>query len=220
MTIGLIAAMDKEIKKYQELFTLKSLDSKFPIYEGNCQNHRILLCVSGIGKVNAAIITEYLIEHYQIDIIINSGCCGSLTEQGKILDTILASFVTYHDFNPLRIMESCVPNKGRITTDKTLMELAQRILKEQNISYLVGGITSGDCFVTSSKMRDEIFSKTNCIGVDMESTSIGHACSLNKVPFLIIRTISDFADGIEEQEEKAASISALLVKELINNLSN
>ena len=64
-------------------------------------------------------------------------------------------------------------------------------------------------------MRDNIYNRTGCIAVDMESASIAHTASKNQIPFLIIRSISDFADGIDEQEEKAASISATITYKLI-----
>lgn len=215
MTIGIICAMDKEILKYKEVFNLELKNEKLAIYEGNYQDKKIILALSGIGKVNAAINTQYLIDTYKLDYIINSGCCGSLIEEGNVLDTILVNYATYHDFTPLRIMESCVPNNGKIEVDSYLFNLTENILKENNIIYKVGGIASGDCFVTDNIMRDNIYNRTGCIAVDMESASIAHTASKNQIPFLIIRSISDFADGIDEQEEKAASISATITYKLI-----
>lgn len=218
MTIGIICAMEKEIKKYQEVFDLELKNEKLSIYEGTYQDKKIILALSGIGKVNAAINTQYLIDTYQLDYIINSGCCGSLVESVKVLDTILVSYATYHDFTPLRIMESCVPDNGKIKVDEKMFQLTENILKENHISYKIGGIASGDCFVTSSTMRDDIYERTGCIAVDMESASISHTVSKNNIPFLIIRSISDFADGTVEQEEKAARIAANITHELINRI--
>lgn len=217
MTIGIIAAMDKEIKKYQEIFDLTKTNNQLDIYEGVYENKKIILCLSGIGKVNAAITTQYLIDTYHPNYIINSGCAGSLIKSVKVLDTILVDYACYHDFTPIRIMKSCTPDNGKIKTDQELLNKAKTILEEKEVIYHIGGITSGDCFVTSSEMRDDIYSRTNALAVDMESASIGHTAKKNNIPFLIIRSISDFADGIEEQEEQAANISALLVKEIISN---
>ena len=218
MTIGIIAAMEKEIKKYQEIFDLTKTNNQLDIYEGNYEDKKIILCLSGIGKVNAAITTQYLIDIYHPDYIINSGCAGSLVESVKVLDTILVDFACYHDFTPIRIMESCVPDNGKIKSNQQLLNKVKEILDQEKISYHIGGIASGDCFVTSSKMRDDIYNRTNCLAVDMESASIGHTAKKNEIPFLIIRSISDFADGIEEQEEQAANISAIITKNLINTL--
>lgn len=217
MTVGIICAMEKEMKRYQEMFQFRKTDEDFDIFEGydSSSNNKIILCLSGIGKVNASITTQYLIDHYHPNYIINSGCSGSLVEYVKVLDTILVDFACYHDFTPIRIMESCVPDNGKIMVDSTLFQIATDVLQEQKITYHIGGITSGDCFVTSSTMRDDIYHRTDCLTVDMESASIAHTARKNKVPFLILRSISDFADGVEEQEEKAANISAMVVKEIL-----
>lgn len=218
MTIGIIAAMEKEIKKYQEIFNLEKTNEVLNIFEGIYQDKKIILCLSGIGKVNAAATTQYLIDKYNPNLIINSGCAGSLTEKVKVLDTIIASFVTYHDFNPIRIMQSCVPDNGNVKTDDIIIQKVESILIENNIKYHIGGIASGDCFVTSSTMRDDIYSRCNCLAVDMESASIGHISKKNKIPFIIIRSISDFADGVEEKEEQAANISAIITKAFIDKM--
>lgn len=216
MTIGIICAMEKEIIKYKNIFKLEITNKDLNIYEGIFNNKKIVLCLSGIGKVNAAILTQYLIDIYKPNYIINSGCCGSLVEEGQILDTILVSYATYHDFTPIRIMESTTPDQGKIKPDEKLFNLAKEILEGNNISYRIGGIASGDCFVTDNKMRDDIYNRTKCIAVDMESASISHTAKKNEVPFLILRSISDFADGVEEQEEKAACVAATITKKLID----
>lgn len=218
MTIGIIAAMDKEIKKYKEIFDLQLTNETLNIFEGNYENKKIVLCLSGIGKVNAAATTQYLIDKYQPNIIINSGCAGSLIEDVKVLDTIIANYVTYHDFSPIRIMETCVPDNGLVKTEENIIRSLEIILKENNIKYHIGGIASGDCFVTSSEMRDDIYLRTKCLAVDMESASIGHISKKNNIPFIIIRSISDFADGVDEQEEQAANISAIITKNLISKV--
>jgi len=218
MRIGIIAAMEKEIKKYKEIFELEKTNETLNIYEGSYQDKKIILCLSGIGKVNAAATTQYLINKYNPTIIINSGCAGSLTENVKVLDTIVANYVTYHDFSPIRIMESCVPDDGYVKADSGIIQKVESILIENNIKYHIGGIASGDCFVTSSEMRDDIYSRTNSLAVDMESASIGHISKKNNVPFIIIRSISDFADGVEEKEEQAANISAIITKDFIDKM--
>ena len=67
-------------------------------------------------------------------------------------------------------------------------------------------------------MRDDIYERTKAYAVDMESASIGHIAKLNNVPFLSLRTISDFSDGQEDFEIVAAHKSSNLVKEIIELL--
>ena len=163
-------------------------------------------------------MTEYLINHYFPDYVINTGCAGSLRSDVTIMDVVLSNYVTYHDFTPVRIMEYSVPDQGKPKACEDLIISAQEILEEKKQKYFVAPLCSGDCFVTNDKMRDEIKEKTGAFAVDMESGSIGHICRKHEIPFLCIRTISDFADGNDDFEREAAHKSSELVKDIIDKL--
>jgi adenosylhomocysteine nucleosidase len=218
--IGIIGAFDEEIEKFIEIFKLKKDDTSYKeIYIGDYLDKKLVVCRSGIGKVNSAAMCQYLIDTYKVDLVINSGCAGSLISKVKIMDVILSSYVTYHDFNPTRIMEFSVPDNGKIVASSKLINIAEEALKRLDVdNYYVAPIASGDCFVTDEVMRDSIYKMTGCYAVDMESASIGHICKINSVPFLSVRTISDFADGNDDFEVIAAYKSSQLVKEIINLL--
>lgn len=212
MKIGIIGAMDVEIERFNDLFNLTEVEKD--IYEGN----NVVVALSGIGKVNSAAITQHLIDKYNVKYIINTGCAGSLTDSVNVFDVVLASSVIYHDFNPERIMNISMPNNGIVEADKKLIELAKDTIKNHNV--LVGKIASGDCFVTSSEQRDDIYNRTHALAVDMESASIGHIACKNNIPFLIVRTISDFADGAVDFEKEAGNISSNLVKNIVEKIEN
>ncbi len=219
MTIGIIGAFDKEIEKIIDIFKLeREENNKRIIYKGTFQNKNLIICNSGIGKTNSASITQYIIDKYNVAIIINSGCAGSLKSSVKIMDIIISSYVTYHDFTPTRIMNFSTPDNGKIKANKNLIKLAEKTLKETNNKYLVAPITSGDCFVTNNVLRDTIYQNTKAACVDMESASIGHVARLNNIPFITIRTISDFSDGIDNFEEEAAIKSSEIVSEIIKKI--
>ena len=166
MKIAVIGAMDVEVENLKTTLNLKKEDNN-DIYVGNFCNKEIILSKSGIGKVNSAANTQYIIDKYMPNYIINTGCAGSLTDKLKLIS---------------------------ITEDT---------LKKENVNYYVSPITSGDCFVTDSKVRDEIYNRTKATIVDMESASIGHISRKNNVPFVCIRTVSDFADGNDDFEKEA-----------------
>ena len=220
MIIGIIGAFDEEVEKFIETFQLKEEeDSIWNIYLGEYKGKQLVVCRSGIGKVNSGAMTQYLIDHFHVDLIINSGCAGSLLSKVKIMDVILSNYVSYHDFQPTRVMEYSVPEQGKVTASTKLIHVAEEALAKIEVkNYYIAPIASGDCFVTDEVMRDSIYKMTGCYAVDMESASIGHICKLNSVPFLSVRTISDFADGAVEQEEKAARIAANITHELINRI--
>lgn len=220
-TIGIIGAFDAEVKKLIEIFELKKADDKDEIYTGVFNDKKLVVARSGIGKVNSAATTQKIIDIYMPDLIINTGCAGSLTDKVKIMDVVLATYVTYHDFSPIRVMAFSTPDNGKIETSSSLMKLAKDAVEElESYNYHEGPIASGDCFVTDSELRDSIRLSTGCLAVDMESASIGHISKRNNVPFISIRTISDFADGQDDFEDVAAYKSSYLVKHMIEKLNS
>ena len=220
MIIGIIGAFDEEVEKFIEMFQLEKQEKDlWDIYTGVYREKQLVVCRSGIGKVNSGAMTQYLIDYYQVDLIINSGCAGSLVSKVKIMDVILSSYVTYHDFQPTRIMEYSVPEQGKISASTKLIHIAEEALKKLEVdNYYIATIASGDCFVTDAAMRDRIYHMSGAYAVDMESASIGHICKLNHIPFLSLRTISDFSDGNEDFEVIAAYKSSQLVQEMIDLL--
>lgn len=220
-TIGIIGAFDAEVEKLIEIFELKKVDDKDEIYTGIFEDKKLVVARSGIGKVNSAATTQKIIDIYNPDLIINTGCAGSLTDKVKIMDVVLATYVTYHDFSPIRIMAFSTPDNGKIETAPSLMKLARDAIEElDSYNYHEGPIASGDCFVTDEQLRDSIRLSTGCLAVDMESASIGHISKRNNVPFISIRTISDFADGQDDFEDIAAYKSSYLVKHMIEKLNS
>ena len=217
MKIAVIGAMEKEIEILKKNLNMKLCDRD--IYYTKIDDKEIYLSLSGIGKVNSSINTQYLIDKYSVDYIINTGCAGSLDDDNKIMDIIVPDFVTYHDFYPERIMKLSTPNNGIILTDEKLNKIIINILAEEKYKYKIKPICSGDRFVTDDK-RTEIKLRTKCSVVDMESASIAHTCVINNVPIAIIRTISDFADGNDEFETMASHNSAQIVEKLISKIGD
>lgn len=126
MVIGVIGAFDEEVEKFMEMFQLKKEDNTiWDVYLGDFNNKHLVVCRSGIGKVNSGAMTQYLIDHYRVDLVINSGCAGSLLSKVKIMDVVLSSYVTYHDFRPTRIMEYSVPELGKVSASTRLIHIAE-----------------------------------------------------------------------------------------------
>lgn len=221
MKIGIIGAMDVEIGMYIEKYNLskcESTNNDMAVYKGKVGNKELFVTKCGIGKVNSASLTQHLIDKYDIECIINSGCAGALDTKLNVLDTIIASYVCYHDFDPEEIMKISVPDNGKIIADEQLVTTAATTLKNMGVRCYVEPVCTGDCFVAGEEMRDRIKAKTGAVAVDMESASVGHVSKKNNVRFLIIRTISDFSDGAEYKEKEASEIASKLVIELINKM--
>ena len=181
MKIGIIVAMDKELRRLQQLF---------------CQdNVRVEKC--GIGKVNAALGAQRMINEFRPDVIISSGCAGGNGDDINIQDVIVGSEVTYHDvYCGKAIDETTIYGQVqglpvRYTPDPYLLEKAFN-LQTSSINLHQGLIVTGDWFVdTKEKMRSIIDKFPEAKAVDMESCAIAQTCYINQVPFISFRVISD-----------------------------
>ena len=217
-TIGIIGAMDIEIAELIEKYNLVK-DKVKDIYTTEFNDKRIVVAMSGVGKVNSAAMTQYIIDKYEVDAIINSGVAGGISNKLHVMDIVISEYVTYHDFYPVRIMESYVPDNGKIKANSMLVSLANDVIKEMNITNShYAPICSGDAFVQDEELKNNIHLRTGAVAVDMESASIAHTCSMNNIPFLSIRTISDMADGGEYLEDVAAFKSSEFVSNLVTKI--
>lgn len=218
MTIAVIGAFDEEIEKLVNIYSLEKEDKR-NIYTGKYNNKSLVVANSGIGKVNASSMTQYIIDKYNPNYIINSGCAGSLDKKFKIMDIIVSNYVTYHDFLPFRIMEAQTPDNGKIKASNKLIDIAKKAFNNLDIdNYYIDSIATGDCFVTDEKMRDSIKESTGSSAVDMESACIGHVAKINNVEFICIKTLSDFSDGNDDFEVEAAYKSSMIVNKIIELL--
>jgi len=176
MKIGIIVAMDKELRQLQSLFS-----------DGNI---RVEKC--GIGKVNAALGAQRMINEFHPDAIISSGCAGGNGDDVQIQDVVASTELCYHDvYCGTAIDNSTIYGQvqglpARFQADKWLLE------KALQLNIHTGLIVTGDWFVDSKdKMREIVGHFPEAKAVDMESAAIAQTCYINKVPFISFRVISD-----------------------------
>ncbi len=196
-------------------------ESNKKIYIKIINNIKIILGISDIGKTNSAMITQYIIDKYKIDFIINSGVARSLNNNIKLMDLIISDFVTYHDFFPVSLMNLYVPMAGKIKAEKLLIELSEQILDETNYdNYMIAPICSGDSLIYNKKVKENIFIETGAVAMDTESASIGHVAFINKIPFISIKTIFNSFENEECDENTAYINSSSFVEKLIIKLKD
>lgn len=230
MKIGIIAAMQVEaellIGKLENVIKKEICCRTF--YSGYKDGKDIIIVVAGIGKVNAAITTQCLIDNYNVDLIINTGIAGSLKKEIKLLDIVVAEKLAYHDFNLNYFGYNLgqVPGEDsrffEVSTD--ILENVLDIAKNNDISVHKDIIVSGDQFINKEEIKNEIINNFGAGCVEMESTAIAHVCLHNKKQFIIIRSISDNADDeasitYEELEQKAAKNSSDFVEKILKDIN-
>ena len=148
-TIGVIGAMQNEIEKLIDKYDLKKDKINKDIYVNTFNDKSIVVAMSGVGKVNSAAMTQYIIDNYEVDAIINSGVAGGINNNIKVMDIIISDYVTYHDFEPISIMESYVPNKGKIKANTILVSLAQKVIKDMKYEIKEEKIDGDNAVVTA-----------------------------------------------------------------------
>ena len=170
------------------------------IITGEINSKKYILARSGIGKVNAARTTQILIDNFNIDHIINVGSAGGLNDNLNIGDIIIGEKLVEHDFDLTAFgrKKGDIPDAGRFfESDINLIKKTEDISVE-NTNIIKGVIASGDIFCTNIEMKEKIRKKFRADCVEMEGAAIAHVCSLNKTPFIVIRSISDIPNNKNE----------------------
>lgn len=229
--IGIIGAMEQEIELLRSQLT-QSESHHFGlgivIYTGMLEDKQIVLCLSGIGKVNAAIATTLVIEHFSPDCIINTGSAGGIGKKLKIGDVVIGSETAHHDADVTAFGYAYgqLPQQpARFTADTTLIAAAEYAAKAfGNVQIVQGLIVSGDQFVHDSSKIEQIRSHfADVQAVEMEAAAIAQTCYRLNKPFVIVRAISDSADEKAETSfeaflQTASKHSAQMVLQLIKAL--
>lgn len=224
MKIGIIGAMQMEVDELKEALsnTTNVEYSGVTFVCGKMNEVEVVAAVCGVGKVFAAICAEAMILKFGVDMVINIGVAGSLTKDLGVLDVALADQVVQHDMDtspigdPVGLLSGI--NEIFLKTDAKMRALMQECLEDKQIKYLVGTVATGDQFIATDEKRVWIRNHFGAIAAEMEGGSIGHVCYINKVPFLILRSISDSDGGAMDYQtfaEKAAIQSIEVVVEFI-----
>ena len=226
--IGIIGAMADEVALLQKEMKAEEIIEKagMRFHKGQLCGKDVVVVQSGIGKVNAALCAQILVDVFQVEILINTGIAGSLDAQIDIGDMVISTDAVQHDMDTTIFGDPLgqVPNMDTFSfpADEKLVELARKVNEETNpdIQTFTGRIVSGDQFISSKEIKEHLVSTFGAKCTEMEGAAIAHAAYLNKVSCVIIRAISDKADNSAEMDyptfEKMAILhSSRLVKGLL-----
>ena len=229
--IGIIGAMQEEVSLLQEEMNVEATVEKagMVFYKGELCGQKVVIVKSGIGKVNAALCAQILVDVFQVNTLINTGIAGSLDAGIDIGDMVISTDAVQHDMDA-SIFGDPVGQIPRMDTfsfpaDENLVKLAKEVNEEENpdIHTFTGRIVSGDQFVSSAEVKERLVLNFNAMCTEMEGAAIAHAAYLNKVSCVIIRAISDKADNsavmdYPEFERQAIVHSVRLVRGLMKKL--
>jgi len=222
MIIGVIGAFDKEVMSILphlgNVTEYRVAGRTF--YKGSYNGNSVVLVLSQWGKVSAALTASVLITEFHVSNVLFFGTAGALASSVNVGDIVVTNRLAQHDYDsrPLH-PRFYVPSIRSTWTecDKELhriaLEAVQETLEKENISKVFhsdmlnsfgmtepkcfeGDIVSGDQFIGSIEQKHEITSALpTVLCAEMEGAAVGQVCVECQVPFIVVRCISDKADG-------------------------
>lgn len=219
--IGIIVAEEKELEEVLNITLIKNKRNIFDktFYIGSINKKEVVIVKSNVGKVNSARSAQMLIDNFDIRIVINIGTSGSVDNNLNIGDVVVADRLYQYDFDVTAFGRKL----GEIENIGECIYTNKNILNKISKDLIVGGIASGDKFIT--RMEDKIFirKKFNVACIEMEGASIAQVCYLSNIPFLVIRSVTDKLDGTSEVDfvkflEYSSRKVANILKDIIEDI--
>jgi adenosylhomocysteine nucleosidase len=229
--IGIIGAMDSEVNSLKESagITKTTTIASMEFCVGKLGSRDVVIVKCGMGKVNSGICAHTLINDFGCTKIINTGVAGSLDGRLDIGDIVVSTDAVQHDFDvsPIGFKKGEIPYTGRYSfpADETLRKAAVDAISEatDGVKFFEGRVCSGDQFIHTQEQKHAITSVFEGLCCEMEGGAIAQVCWLNKVPFVIIRAVSDKQDGTAPDEYHSfeavsAARCAKIVQYMVKNM--
>lgn len=223
---GIICAGDDELRPFLEILTEFKVTkhAQLDFYDGKLNGFPAVMLYSGVGKVNAAVAAQVMIDYYGVEFIVNAGVCGGIAEGVDIFDTVITEKAAYHDADR-DILTEFHPFMPDIyfKSDPYLLQAAKHLAAADPTVH-IGVSVTGDRFIAGGE-REKIKAELSPLSADMETAAIAQVCYANGMPFIAVRTVTDNAacDGAENFEAnclKASEISKNLVIKLMREVAD
>jgi adenosylhomocysteine nucleosidase len=239
-TIGIMSALDIELEMIKQDMAIEHVDTiaRRIFYTGTYENKDCVCVMAGMGKVNAGLSAEILIMQFNVDAIVFTGVAGGINPELGIGDIVISERALYHDFAHLGPEKLTPYDTVGYKTDSILAQIAMQAAQDAEFDEIpwkicketghmpravFGRIVTGDQFIASEEKRRWLEQTFNADCVEMEGAAVAQVCAINKIPFVIIRCLSDLANekadiDFEAFAQYAAKNSSLIVKGIINLL--
>ncbi|OPJ57771.1 5'-methylthioadenosine/adenosylhomocysteine nucleosidase [Clostridium oryzae] len=200
MVIGIIGAMDEEVKLLKDEMEInkKIKKANMEFFQGTLGDKPTVVVTCGIGKVNAAVCTQILVDEFHVTNVINVGVAGGIGDGIVPGDVVVASNLVQHDMDTSAFGDKIgqIPrlNTFDFKCDETLINAAKKSCEALESNSFIGRIVSGDQFIASVDKIRWLSSEFEALACEMEGASIAQVCYLNAIPFVVIRSISDNAN--------------------------
>ena len=226
--IGIIGAMASEVDALKANMTDKKIitKAKMEFCSGTLFGKKAVVVKCGVGKVNAALCVQNMINEFSPDLIINTGCAAGVGDGVHTRDIVIAKNTVQHDvdYGPLDDERGYLDIIERVyvTADEENSEKIAKIARELGVNTFMGTIATGDQFLCDKGIKEDIKNHFGAYAVEMEGGAVAHAAFLNGVPFVILRSISDAGDdeaieNFEKFVEEVNKINMAILEEFLKN---
>lgn len=205
--LGIIGAMQLEVETLFGVMENKTARERAGsvFYEGELEGLPVVIVQCGVGKVNAALCAQILCDCFDVTHLVNTGIAGSLCADLDIGDLVVSRDAMYHDFDCVHFGYEYgkVPGMDTVAfpADEGLMKLAYAAAEAVHPGHVrIGRVASGDQFVAEKAQKEKIIAVTGGLCTEMEGAAIAHTAYRNRLPFVILRAISDKADDSAEMD--------------------
>ena len=207
MKLGIIGAMDVEVATLKEKMVnmTEKIIAGATYCEGVLENLPVVVVQCGVGKVNAALCVQALCDCFEVTHIVNTGVAGSLCNELDIGDILVSVDAMHHDFDcsPVGYVPGKIPGLDVLAfpADEKLCTLAFAAAEQVNSGHTkTGRVASGDQFIAGRQIKEKIIAITDAKCTEMEGAAIAQVAYRNRVPFVVLRAISDKADDSAEMD--------------------
>ena len=206
MRIGIICAIPNELRyfNFTEIPIQKFGERTF--YKGSHEKHELILVQSGLGKVNAAVVSTLLIEKFECELLLFSGVAGGIDPGIEIGEVIIGESLIQYDYGTLKNRELLPFRPGSIPTGESKNELEYNLdpkikhkIKVSLPNVRMGIILTGDVFLQCEETQKELFEKYGAQAIDMEGAAVAQVAEQFGIPAIVVRCLSDLA-GADSQK--------------------
>lgn len=216
MKIGVIVALEKEINSLLNHFNVKlNTQDKFDVKEVKYKNHEIFILKSNVGEIASAISTQYLIDKYNVELIINYGVVGLLNESIDPYKLLIVNKVSHYDFDTSLIDHVPVGQYEEFESIYLPVNFfkVDELINKLNLVPVT--CASGDKFISDIKMKNYLMNNFKADICEMELAGIALTCIRNNIKLISIKGTSDFACSNEYNDEKVTSVSEIITQVIL-----
>ncbi len=204
--LGIMGALPEEVELITGALDEKTIEEYAGVqyHIGKRGRTRLVVCCGGMGKANAASTAQVLISHFGVTGILFSGIAGNMSSSIGIGDVVVGKELVYHDGEDEMFSQSA-PYTAAYQSDPLYVDAAIQACRVAGVKFIVGRIATGDQFVGDAAVKRAIQEKCHPDCVEMEGAAVGQVAMRNKVPFVVLRAMSDNSDvAIDKLRENEA----------------